>query len=109
MEKLIEQVQSQFMAKIINGDYTVKTFQESYLVIEVDEKYPFNLWIGTEAMMVHIWHSISGNFIPLPEFTTEEKKLIYEHTKELRELKKEEIRLAKIAALKSELEKLEAI
>ena len=109
MENLIKQIQSQFMAKIINGDYTVKTFQESYITIEVDEKYPFNLWIGNEAMMVHIWQDITGNFIPLPEFTTEEKKLIYEHTKELRELVKEEIRLAKITALKSELEKLESI
>lgn len=109
MEKLIEQIQSQFMAKIINGDYSVKTFHESYLTIEVDEKYQFNLWIGTDAMMVHIWQSISGNFIPLPEFTTEEKKRIYEHTKELRELKKEEIRLAKITDLKVELAKLEAI
>lgn len=109
MEKLIEQIQSQFMAKIINGDYVVKTFYESYLMIEVDDKYPFSLWLGLDASMVHIWPAIGGNFMPLPDFTTEEKKLIYEHTKQLREDNKEEIRMAKIIALKSELEKLESI
>jgi hypothetical protein len=109
MEKLIEQIQSQFMAKIINGDYTVKSFQENYLMIEVDEKYPFSLWLGSDASMVHIWSAIGGNFMPLPDFTPEEKKLIFEYTKQLREDNKDEIRMAKIIALKSELEKLESI
>ena len=109
MEKLIEQIQSQFMGKIINGDFIVKSFQESYLMIEVDEKYPFSLWLGSDASMIHIWSAIGGNFMPLPDFTPEEKKLIYEHTKQLREDNKEEIRMAKIIALKSELEKLESI
>jgi len=109
MEKLIEQIQSLFMALIINGDYVVKTFQESYLMIEVDDKYPFALWIGADASMVHIWTAIGVNFMPLPDFTPQEKKLIYEHTKQLRIEKKEEIRLSKIAELKSELEKLESI
>ena len=84
MEKQIKNLQDYFKRKILKGDFEVKEFKEQYIVIIVDSKYIFNLWVANGYKHFDLWtmNTFSPNFI-LFDFTEDEKKICYSNLEQI--------------------------
>ena len=78
MEEKIKAVQDYFKAKILNGDFEVKSVDTHYFELQIDAKYDFIIWAGNPDIV----ESFGINQRPLKQsfmwmdFTIDEKQIL---------------------------------
>lgn len=83
MKQKIEEVQQYFINKLVNADFEIKRGDSNILKVIVDGKYPFVIWIANDQPEHLGTYSDTGDsFMLLPEFTTDQKNILYEKIKD---------------------------
>lgn len=107
--ELIKTVQQYFAQKLINGEYEPIDINPNYVEALVDNQFSFVLWVASGEKYFRTWESISRYFIRIPEFTADEQAIGYANAMKIVTDNSEKIRLAEIARLEQELNKLKSI
>ena len=82
MKEKIAEIQKYFKDKIVNGDYEIIDICEHYPTIQIDGEYNFALWTSNEVTNIEAYMGSGKSFMKLPEFTEEEKKIIWKALEE---------------------------
>ena len=103
-KNMIEKVQQYFKNKILTGRFQTGKITQHWAEVII-EGYSFYIWIANECNYCEPYDT-EKYFMQLPKFTDEEKAIMKPIMKKIVAERAEEIRIARIAQLESELFKL---
>jgi hypothetical protein len=90
IEGLMTEAKDYFVDKMTKLEFEIEETDEHFVVISIDEKYKFWIWIGTKPEFLSLYNSIgSQNAIDL-EFGEAEQEFLHDHFKgEIKKVAKE--------------------